>query len=161
MHGLIVRHAADPDATEAAAVIVRSITELCVDDHANDPEILAEWLANKTPDTVSLWINATGQRVFVATIGSRIVGVGAATETGEILLNYVLPDARFQNVSKSLLRTMEDYVREHGGSQATLVSTRTAHRFYHAAGFTDADPTSLQPGADLRMTKELTSGNVL
>jgi hypothetical protein len=30
----------------------RSIAELCVLDHRNDPAILARWLANKTPEIV-------------------------------------------------------------------------------------------------------------
>jgi hypothetical protein len=37
------------DAPAACDVLRRSISELCVADHGNDPTILARWLSNKTP----------------------------------------------------------------------------------------------------------------
>src|SRR4030081_887953 len=45
-----VRDAGPEDAAAACQVILRSIAELCVADHRNDPEILGRWLSNKTPD---------------------------------------------------------------------------------------------------------------
>jgi hypothetical protein len=44
------RRARVEDAAAACDVMRRSITELCLADHANDPTILEAWLANKTPD---------------------------------------------------------------------------------------------------------------
>jgi hypothetical protein len=45
-----IRDAVAEDAPAACQVIRRSIVELCVADHRNDPEVLARWLSNKTPD---------------------------------------------------------------------------------------------------------------
>jgi hypothetical protein len=45
-----IRNAVPEDAAAACEVMRRSIAELCVADHRNDPAILERWLANKTPD---------------------------------------------------------------------------------------------------------------
>ena len=51
------------------------------------------------------WIRE--HHVLVAVFGTAISGVAAMTRKGEIILNYVLPDARFRGVSKALLRELE------------------------------------------------------
>jgi hypothetical protein len=51
-----IRDAVAEDAPAACQVLRRSISELCVADHGNDPAILAKWLLNKTPDIVASWI---------------------------------------------------------------------------------------------------------
>jgi hypothetical protein len=43
-----IRDAMTEDAPAACDVLRRSISELCVADHGNDPTILARWLSNKT-----------------------------------------------------------------------------------------------------------------
>jgi hypothetical protein len=48
-----IRDAVPADAAAACAVLRRSIVELCGLDHRSDPEILARWLANKTPEIVA------------------------------------------------------------------------------------------------------------
>ena len=50
-----IRDAAPADAAAACEVLPASISELCVADHHNDPEILKRWLASKTPD-LAAWI---------------------------------------------------------------------------------------------------------
>jgi len=45
-----IRDARVVDAPAARQVLRRSIIELCVADHRNDPAILTKWLANKTPE---------------------------------------------------------------------------------------------------------------
>ena len=117
-------------------MLCASITDLCTADHGNEPEILARWLANKTPSNVRRWMDAPG-RIFVAEENGRIVGVGAAVDSGEITLNYVLPEARFRGVSKAVLSALENYLRGKGHARSKLSSTRTAHRFYLAAGYVD------------------------
>jgi hypothetical protein len=47
-----IRDAETEDALAACQVLRRSITELCISDHRNDPTILGRWLANKTPENV-------------------------------------------------------------------------------------------------------------
>jgi GNAT superfamily N-acetyltransferase len=137
-----VRKATAEDAEDACAVLRRSIEDLCVADHGGDPSAIQAWLANKTPESVLSWLGAPGQHMVVAEEeDGTIVGVGAATSAGEITLNYVSPDARFRGVSKAVLTALEAYVRDQGLARSTLSSTRTAHRFYRTAGYTDAgDP---------------------
>ena len=59
--------------------------------------------------------------------------MGAVTDTGEITLNYVSPDARFRGVSKTLLGALEVRAADRGNAQCTLASTETARRFYLSA----------------------------
>jgi hypothetical protein len=85
----------------------RSIAELCVADHKNDPVILARWLGNKTVENFVAWINQPDNSLLVAVEEGRILAVGSVTDAGSIGLNYVSPDARFQGVSRTLLRALE------------------------------------------------------
>lgn len=140
-----VRQAHPDDAEAAAAVLCASIGDLCVADHGNDPEIVARWLANKTPRDIRRWIEAPG-RLYVAERYGRIVGVGAAATTGQVTLNYVLPEARFRGVSRTLLSALEAYLRAEGHPRCTLSSTRTAHRFYLTAGYVDAGEPQIWRG---------------
>lgn len=52
---MIIRDALAHDAQAACAVLRDSISQLCVADHHDDPEILSRWLANKTPENVAAW----------------------------------------------------------------------------------------------------------
>jgi GNAT superfamily N-acetyltransferase len=154
---MIVRAARTDDAAAACEVLRRSISELCTADHDNDPAILEKWLANKTPEHVRSWIENSGNRLYVATEEDRILAVGAVTLRGEIMLNYVAPEARFRGVSKSMLAVLEAAARELGNSICTLTSTATAREFYRAAGYReDPDaPVESRTGLGLRMTKAL------
>lgn len=133
-----IRQALASDAEPASLVLRRSIAELCVLDHENDPALLASWLANKTPEKFRDWAAAADQLCIVATGGDgAILGVGLLSKTGEIRLNYVLPDARFQGVSTALIDAMETEARSLGFGRVMLNSTATAHRFYRARGYKD------------------------
>ena len=150
-----VRRARAVDAEQATAVLRASISALCVADHGNDPQVLACWLANKTPGDVRTWIEGPG-RFVVAEEHGRIVGVGAAMASGDITLNYVLPEARFRGVSKAVLGALEAHLRSQGLTRSTLSSTRTAHRFYRAMGYVDAEIPQVQDGLRAnRMFKDL------
>jgi hypothetical protein len=50
---IAVREAAAGDADAVIEVVRTSITQLCAADHRHDPETLATWLANKTPEIFS------------------------------------------------------------------------------------------------------------
>ncbi len=104
-----IRRATAEDADAACRILRRSITELCGADHHGDAETLAQWLANKTPDNMRRWIAQT--HVFVAAEGERLPGVGAINDAGEIMLNYVAPEARFRGVSKAMLARLESCAR--------------------------------------------------
>ena len=143
-----VREATVEDAEEACRVLRRSIVELCVPDHRNDPIFLEKWLSNKTPDKVRSWILHPNSRVFVAAENGVIVGVGAVTDQGEVTLNYVSPDTRFKGVSKAILSRIELEALALGNATCALTSTDTARRFYLSAGY-------VQEAADNRMVKRL------
>jgi GNAT superfamily N-acetyltransferase len=132
-----IRDAVAEDAPAACEVLRRSISELCVADHGNDPTILARWLSNKTPDIIASWIAQPGNSMLVAVEGRTILGVGSVTDKGEINLNYVSPDARFRGVSRALMSALEARAMERGNVRCTLISTETARRFYLSAGYTE------------------------
>jgi GNAT superfamily N-acetyltransferase len=137
--GMIIRDATEEDALAACDVMRRSIAELCVADHRNDPAILGRWLSNKTPEIFKSWIRP-GNTLLVAVEDSAILAVGCVTDAGEITLNYVSPDARFRGVSAALLSALEVRAKEHGNQRCTLNSTETARRFYLARGYSDDGP---------------------
>ena len=132
-----IRAAQMREAGSICEVLRRSIIELCVRDHQNDPVRLAEWLANKTPENVASWIADPDNCLFVAVTDGSVLGVGGVRSGGEITLNYVSPDGRFQGISRAMLRTLEETARELGCRRVTLTSTFTAHDFYLAAGYAD------------------------
>ncbi|WP_430448165.1 GNAT family N-acetyltransferase [Rhodophyticola sp.] len=139
--GLLVRRAKVEDAPAASEVLRASITRLCGADHGDDPEVIAGWVANKTPDWVRRMIGDETGMMLVAERGRRIVGVGMIGELdpaagkGAVLLNYVAPTDRGTGVSTAALAHMELQLQGQGVRRAHLVSTRTARRFYEKAGW--------------------------
>lgn len=133
---MIIRDAVPEDASAACRTIRRSIAELCAADHHNDRTILRKWLSNKTPEIFKTWIKPYNS-LLVAVEDDDILAVGCVTNQGEIILNYVSPDARFRGVSSALLGALERRARERGNEQCTLESTETARRFYLARGYTE------------------------
>ena len=130
-----IRLAKVEDAAEACEVLRRSITELCHADHQTDSRNLEAWLSNKTADNVRSWIADPNTCVVIATDGATIIGIGAVTSLGEIILNYVSPAARFRGVSKAILKCLEGTARELGHTRCAVTSTGTARRFYLSAGY--------------------------
>ena len=128
------RRAQPADAPAMAEVLRRSITELCGADHQDRPEILADWLANKTEDQVARWVVDPGLHCIVVA-QDGIDGVAVMSTQGRILLLYVDPSVRFTGVSRTLLAELERHARALGLVQVSLRSTRTAERFYRTAGF--------------------------
>jgi GNAT superfamily N-acetyltransferase len=134
-----IREARAADAAAACEVLRRSIIELCEADHQNDPAFLQGWLANKTPENVAAWIADPGNVILVAVEGDALAGVASMSKDGRISLNYVSPDARFKGVSKALLAALERKAAALGLAQCRLESTKTARRFYEAAGYREQD----------------------
>jgi len=143
---ITVRPAMPADAVAMSAVLTASIRELCSADHRNDPEILAGWLRNKTPDMVLRMLERPGAQVLVAERDGEIAAVGCLNGPDEIGLNYVSPAHRFHGVSKALLAALEDRIRASGAIPGKLTSTGTAHRFYLANGWQDAGPAETDRG---------------
>jgi GNAT superfamily N-acetyltransferase len=135
--GMDVRDARFEDADEACLVMRRSIVELCVADHRGDPALRAAWLDNKRPEVFAAWMRRTDASYLVATERGAIAAVGAVTDGGEILLNYVSPHARFRGASQALLAAMEARAADRGANRYTLISTETARGFYLARGYAE------------------------
>jgi GNAT superfamily N-acetyltransferase len=133
-----IRDATPADAAAASAVLRASISELCVADHRNDPEILGRWLANKTPENVALWATDANASLLLAVEDDAVWAVGSVRNDGEITMNYVSPAARFRGASSALLAAMEARAKEHGNKICKLLSTETARRFYLSRGYAGA-----------------------
>jgi len=138
--GVIIRNAVAEDALAACQVMRRSIAELCIADHHNDPMVLQQWLANKTPDIVASWIRNPANTVLVAVEDGCLLSVGLVRSLGEIELNYVSPDARFRGISRAMMAALEARAREQGAARCKLISTETARRFYQAIGYAKDGP---------------------
>jgi GNAT superfamily N-acetyltransferase len=156
-----IRDAVAEDAPAACRVLRRSITELCVADHHNEPAILQKWLSNKTPEILTTWILQPGGSILVAVEDGAILAVGGVTDRGEITLNYVAPEARFRGISRAMLKSLEERARKRGNPRCALLSTATAHRFYQSNGYVDEGPTSGKFGtnASFPMVKVLPPGD--
>ena len=135
---ILIRPAAIEDADAISAVLIGSITVLCIADHHNDPNVLIPWLRNKTPVEVQRMLLRADAPFIVAVRHGQIVGVGAASTSGEVLLNYVSPASRFAGVSKALLLHLEAQIRLAGAETARLHSTLTALPFYRAQGWVES-----------------------
>ena len=133
-----IRDASPNDAPAACEVLRRSISELCIADHRNDPTLLQRWLSNKTPETVASWIERPDNSLLIAIERSAVLAVGSVTDAGEITLNYVSPEARFRGISRALLGALEARAIQRGNVSCSLFSTETAHRFYQTGGYVDA-----------------------
>ena len=133
----------------------RSIVELCQADHKGDAETLELWLANKTTENMRRWM--TENYLLVAIENEAIVGVAAVRKSGEVILNYVSPDARWRGVSKALMMRLEEWAAAHGIERCTLLSTSTARRFYLSAGYRETGPARVGVGRTVGhpMAKEL------
>lgn len=153
---IVTRAARESDAKQICGVLRRSIVELCTADHRGDEHILGAWLANKTSKNVLAWMRNPDSHFVVAENGGQIVGVGAATARGEITLNYVDHEARFQGVSKAILGSLEAYLSKTGNTMSFLTSTQTAHRFYQSSGYHDTGaPTIWASVTGYPMEKDL------
>lgn len=125
------------NARELCDVITQSIIQLCAADYKNDPLVMKEWLANKTPENVTSWMMASSNISFAALdIGSgKLVGFILMNTHGEILLNYLLPTHLHQGIGKSLLNKIQAAASELGLLTLSVISTITAKDFYERNGF--------------------------
>ena len=137
----LIRRAVPTDAAGVCDVVRRSISDLCIDDHQGDQATIDAWLANKTVPNVESWIRSNRSIAVVAEATADLAGFGLLDLQGQLALLYVSPEARFQGVSRALLRSIEEEAMNAGISEIRLDSTATARRFYSACGFSsDGDP---------------------
>ena len=152
---MVIREAMPDDAEAMSRVLIASITELCAPDHGGDAANIARWTANKSPEGVRAWFENSANHLFVA-VDDGVVGVAGFNDDGEIILNYVAPEARFAGVSKAMLARLESTLRANGCREAHLTSTVTAHRLYVATGWRDTGIPKERFGVQVQpMTKNL------
>lgn len=153
---MFIRDATPGDAVAACQTMRRSIAELCVADHHDDPAILQRWLDNKTPEIFKTWIKPDNS-LLVAVDGHNVLAVGCVTTSGQITANYVSPDARFRGVSTALLTALEYRAKAQGSERCELESTETARRFYLARGYSESGAANAKYGTagGYPMTKRL------
>lgn len=130
-----VRRAENKDAGVAMQLIRRSIEELCVADHRNDPVTLAGWLANKTPENFRSWIANPDNFCVVVEADGRLSGVGLLHRGGEIQLFYLAPGAQRQGMGRAIHAALEAQARAWGLQKLHLDSTAMARPFYEALGY--------------------------
>jgi len=143
---MLIRSAKLEDSESVVALLRRSIIELCASDHKSNPQALDSWLKNKTSEVYFDWITNDQLIKFVVEQGEVIAGFGMATADGEVLLNYVLPDFRFNGVSKLVLAKIERSLINRGIEEAQLWSTETAHAFYRSRGWVDRGAPEMENG---------------
>ncbi|MFD1694094.1 GNAT family N-acetyltransferase [Roseibium aestuarii] len=141
---------ADPAyAVEIARLSRRSVEELCAADHAGAGPGLDAWLNALATDRIERWITRPGVFLMAVDETTQVLGAVAATTMGEIALLHVLPEARFQGVSKALLRQLGRALDDLGASHLLVRSPETARRFFEARGFEPAGPAEEREGLRL------------
>lgn len=134
---IAIRQAEDRDVETLSILLCASIRELCTADHNDDPELIARWTADKTPEHVAAWIANPRNTLFVAERDGQPACVGCINAGGQVLLNYVAPAHRFRGVSAAMLAHLEAVLADRNIDTARLTSTKTAHRFDRDAGWAD------------------------
>jgi GNAT superfamily N-acetyltransferase len=122
--------ALEDDADEISAVILRALRETNVKDYTD--EIIERVERSFSPSAVRQLI---GKRtVFVATVGSRVVGTASLDES-VVRTVFVAPDAQAQGIGKLLMAEIERTARERNIPSLTVPSSVTAEPFYARLGF--------------------------
>ncbi len=137
--GTLIRRATLEDAAAVCAVVRRSIAECCAEDHLNDAALIDMWLKNKTVTNTQAWLENPHACSVVAEVDGSVVGFGMS-QAGEVLLCYLVPEARFKGIGKSMLQALEAHALETGVLTLRLESTLTALPFYERNGFRQTGP---------------------
>jgi GNAT superfamily N-acetyltransferase len=142
-----VREATHEDTESALMVLRRSITELCVADHQNDPQTLEHWLANKTPERFERWLSDPDSALLVAELDGQVRGVGKVARTGKLELCYVAPGFQGRAVGYTLLQALEARARAWQLPELRLDSSLAACAFYARSGYEAAGPPTCWLGS--------------
>jgi GNAT superfamily N-acetyltransferase len=133
--GIEIRIAELDDAAAACLVLRRSISECCGADHGGRPEVLQNWLGNKTPDNVAGWIASPSNHTLVALRDGEVVGVSLLTQAGKLSLCYLLPEVQHLGVGKAMLQCQERQARQWGISVLRLHGTASGREFFARNGY--------------------------
>jgi GNAT superfamily N-acetyltransferase len=151
-----VREARVEDAGAAVELVRASIEQLCIADHRNDPDTLARWLANKTPQSFRTWLANPENYCVVATEGKELLGVGLLRRDGELVLFYLRPGTQRRGIGTSIYRVLEQQASNWGLRTLHLGSTLMAQSFYRAQGFRPTGPAQSVFGTLLAYPHEKT-----
>ncbi|HEY1287704.1 MAG TPA: GNAT family N-acetyltransferase [Burkholderiales bacterium] len=132
---VVVRRAEPHDAEAAVAVVRRSISELCCDDHRGDADTIARWLSNKTVQNFTSWMANDDNFFVIAENRGHLSGVGLLHRSGEINLFYMAPNAQRQGLGKAIHVALEQKAQEWGLREMKLDSTLLACPFYEKLGY--------------------------
>jgi GNAT superfamily N-acetyltransferase len=135
---VVVRRAEPEDAEAAVAVVRRSISELCSEDHQGDPHTIATWLSNKTVKNFISWMANDDNFFVIAENRGHLSGVGLLHRSGEINLFYMAPNAQRQGIGKAIQLALEQKAREWELRELKLHSTALACSFYEKMGYRPA-----------------------
>ncbi|MBC9883205.1 GNAT family N-acetyltransferase [Bradyrhizobium sp. INPA01-394B] len=127
----MIRSALSDDAADISAVILRALRETNAKDYA--AEIIARIERSFSPDAVQALI--AKRTVFVATIGSRVVGT-ASLDGSIVRTVFVAPDVQARGIGKLLMAEIEHVARARNIAMLTVPSSVTAETFYARLGFT-------------------------
>jgi N-acetylglutamate synthase-like GNAT family acetyltransferase len=125
-----IRPALEDDADGISSVILRALRETNAKDYAD--EIIARVERSFGPDAVRKLIG--NRTVFVATLGSRIVGT-ASLDGSVVRTVFVAPDVQARGIGKLLMAAIERTARERSIAALTVPSSVTAETFYAKLGF--------------------------
>jgi GNAT superfamily N-acetyltransferase len=135
------------DAEAAVRVLRRSITELCILDHRNDPTTLQKWLENKTIESFHSWLTPKNNFCVVTELDGQVNGVGLVNRDGELLLCYVTPESVSLGFGSAILRALENEARAWGIQKLRLASTVSARAFYEGHGYVSAGESECSFGS--------------
>jgi N-acetylglutamate synthase-like GNAT family acetyltransferase len=125
-----IRHAREDDAHEISAVILSALRETNAKDYAR--EIIERIEHSFGPSSV---VELIGKRtVFVAAIGSRVVGT-ASLDGSIVRTVFVAPDVQAQGIGKLLMAEIERTARERNIAKLAVPSSISAETFYVRLGF--------------------------
>lgn len=130
-----VRPAIPDDADAVIDVVRKSIAQLCAADHHHDPETLATWLANKTPQNFLSWLSNPDNFCVVAQMNDRLSGAGLLHRSGEIRMLYLAPGSQRRGIGKEIHAALEEKANLWALRKLHLESTALACRFYEALGY--------------------------
>lgn len=125
-----IRPALEDDADEISGVILRSLRETNAKHYKS--EIIERVEGSFSPFALRGLISK--RTVFVATMGSRIVGT-ASLDGSVVRTVFVAPDAQSQGFGKLLMAQIEQTARERNIPVLVVPSSITAETFYSRLGF--------------------------
>jgi GNAT superfamily N-acetyltransferase len=141
------RIAAAQDAEAAVRVLRRSIMELCVSDHRNNPTTLQKWLENKNVESFQSWVTSKHNFCVVTELDGQVNGVGLVNRGGELLLCYITPESLGRGFGSAILVALENKARAWGVQKLRLESTVRARPFYENHGYISAGESTCSFGS--------------